>query len=254
MGFCYNGGTHDGIKCLCTPIFYGPSCEFSTESFNTNLPFPGTILAHADLEVTVTNFNFTEDLLDITSEAYGAFEDLFHKEMMRIYGSIPGYEGVKIETLRRGSIVVTYEVFFTLVASNNVSQDVEDITHGLVLTLKEVEDGQGACQNETDILCLKVAENPLIGNVTETSDLDGETLPGPHHHPWTRQVHGCNSFILISTSSSSSHTVSVSIPSYFADTTGGSVSCITTCTPNRPTSLQCHHGQCRVTLQGSSCL
>lgn len=44
---------------------------------------------------------------------------------------------------------MTHEVFFTLVAPDNVSQDMEDITQGLVQTLKEVEAGQGFCQHET---------------------------------------------------------------------------------------------------------
>ncbi|XP_061300473.1 mucin-3A-like [Pezoporus flaviventris] len=225
-GFCYNGGTHDGIKCLCTPIFYGPLCEFSTESIDTNLPFPGTIMAQAELNVTVTNFNFTKDLLDPTSEAYGAFEELFQRESMRIYGTISGYEGVRILTLSPGSIVVTHEVFFTLVVPKNVSQDMEDITQSLVQTLKDVEAGQGLCQHETDILCLKVPPDPVIRSMTETSDLDELCR--------IRAPPGYSQF-------------------YFTDTAGGLISCITACTPNRPTSLDCHYGQCRVTLQGPSC-
>lgn len=31
--------------------------------------------------MTVTNFNYTDDLMDPTSEVYGAFEELFQKEV-----------------------------------------------------------------------------------------------------------------------------------------------------------------------------
>ncbi|XP_062496336.1 mucin-3A-like [Pezoporus occidentalis] len=183
-------------------------------------------MAQAELNVTVTNFNFTKDLLDPTSEAYGAFEELFQRESMRIYGTTSGYEGVRILTLSPGSIVVTHEVFFTLVVPKNVSQDMEDITQGLVQTLKDVEAGQGVCQHETDILCLKVPPDPVIRSMTETSDLDELCR--------IRAPPGYSQF-------------------YFTDTVGGLISCITACTPNRPTSLDCHYGQCRVTLQGPSC-
>ncbi|KAM9514265.1 mucin-3A-like [Guaruba guarouba] len=175
--------------------------------------------------------------MDPTSEAYGAFEELFQKEMMKIYRTISGYEGVRIGTLSPGSIVVTHEVFFTIVAPNNVSQNMEDITQELVKTLKDVEARQGICQHDTgaslmspvptaDILCLKVPPDPVTKAMTETSELNVLCQ--------SRAPLGYSQF-------------------YFADTVGGFISCVTACTPSRPSSLECHHGQCRVTRQGPSC-
>lgn len=45
-------------------------------------------MAQAELNVTVTNFNYTEDLKDPTSETYRAFEELFQKEV-RMRGPRP---------------------------------------------------------------------------------------------------------------------------------------------------------------------
>lgn len=78
--------------------------------------------------VTVTNFNYTEELNDIQSETYRSFEEHFRSEVRtgglscpppwppcplggasrnpsalqikKIYGTIPGYEGVNIISLR----------------------------------------------------------------------------------------------------------------------------------------------------------
>ncbi|NWZ30557.1 MUC17 protein, partial [Asarcornis scutulata] len=52
------------------------------------------------LVVTVTNFNYTEELQDPRSEAYERFEKQFRQEMAKIYNSVPGYEGVKILSIR----------------------------------------------------------------------------------------------------------------------------------------------------------
>ncbi|KAM6360760.1 mucin-3A-like [Pluvialis apricaria] len=225
-GFCQNGGTEKNSGCLCTPYFYGSVCQFSTNSIETNLPEPGTIVADVELVVTVTNFNYTKDLEDTQSETYRYFEEHFRKEIKKIYGNIPGYEGVKILILKPGSIVVEHKVVFTLRESSNMTEKFQEITKSLVERLEETEANQGSCQHNSSVLCLTVSPNPVIRNMMEE--------PSLHEICWQRAPSEYRDF-------------------YYAVTTEGIIHCITNCTPNRPTTMDCHYGQCHVTRAGPQC-
>lgn len=215
-----------GHRCLCTPSYAGPRCEFSTDTVETNLPFPGTIMAAVEMEVTVTNFNFSEDLQDPSSETFLSFQDHFRQEIKKIYGTIPGYEGVDFISLRSGSIVVEHRVFFTMAQSGDTSEKFQETTEGLVENLREAEENQGSCQFNTSVLCLVVRPNPVVSNMTEVMDLDGLCQ---HRAP---PGYG---------------------GSFFPVVTSGVLHCVTNCTPNLPQSLECHHGLCRVTREGPRC-
>lgn len=223
---CWNGGTYDGIKCLCTPYFYGPFCEYSTDSIETNLPYPGTIVAEVGLVVTVTNFNYTENLKDTQSETYRSFEEHFQREIKKIYGHIPGYEGVRIISLKPGSIVVNHEIVFTMMESGNTTANFEEITKRLVGRLQETEASQGSCQHNSSILCLTVPPNPVVKNMTQASSLDEIC--------WQRAPREYQDF-------------------YYPVTVSGTIHCITNCTPNMPSTIDCHYGQCHVTQAGPQC-
>ncbi|XP_068780132.1 mucin-3A-like [Struthio camelus] len=223
---CWNGGTYDGIKCICTAYFYGPVCEFSTDYIDTSLPYPGTIVMESELVLTVTNFNYTEELNNTLSEAYRKFEEHFRTEIKKIYGHIPGYEGVRIIRLRPGSVVVEHEVIFTALVSNNTVEHFQEVTERLVQMLRDTEANQGACQHNTSILCLSVSPNPVLKNMTETSSLEEIC--------WQRAPNEYRDF-------------------YYPLTVDGFIRCITACTPNTPNTTNCHHGQCHVTRAGPQC-
>ncbi|XP_074898262.1 mucin-17-like [Buteo buteo] len=223
---CQNGGTYDGIKCLCTLYFYGPFCEFSTNSIVTGLPYPETIVADMEMVVTVTNFNYSEELKDTQSKTYRSFDEHFREQIKKIYGNVPGYEGVRIFSLKPGSIVVEHEVVFTLMKSSNTTENFEEIMKRLVKRLQETEASQGSCQHNTSILCLTVSPNPVIRNMTEASSLRGIC--------WQRAPNEYRDF-------------------YYPDTTGGVIQCITNCTPNMPSTMDCHYGQCHITRAGPQC-
>ncbi|KAM6032639.1 mucin-17-like, partial [Theristicus caerulescens] len=224
--YCQNGGVYDGIKCICSAQFYGPLCEYSTSSIDTTLPFPGTILAQTQLVVTVTNFNYTEELEDTQSETYRSFEEHFKKEIKKIYGNIPGYEGVKIISLKSGSIVVDHEVFFTVTETKNTTENFEVITKDLVGKLQETVASQGACQHNNTVLCLTVSPNPISKNMTAAPSLDGIC--------WQRAPNEYRDF-------------------YYALPMDGVIRCITNCTPNTPNTMDCNYGQCHVTRTGPRC-
>ncbi|RLV62896.1 hypothetical protein DV515_00018833, partial [Chloebia gouldiae] len=225
-GLCENGGTPGGTGCLCSPSYAGPRCEFSTDTVETNLPFPGTIMATVDMEVTVTNFNYSEDLKDPTSETFLSFQNHFRQEIKKIYGTIPGYEGVEITSLKSGSIVVGHEVFFTMAQSSNTTEKFQETTEGLKKNLHKAEASQGSCQHNTSVLCLVVRQNPVVSDMREVLDLDELC------HQRAPPGYGA---------------------SFTAAVTAGVLHCVTSCTPNLPQSLDCHHGRCHVTREGPRC-
>ncbi|XP_072776747.1 mucin-3A-like [Taeniopygia guttata] len=179
-----------------------------------------------DMEVTVTNFNYSKDLEDPTSETFLFFQNHFRQEIKKIYGTIPGYEGVEITSLKSGSIVVGHQVFFTMAQSSNTTEKFQETTEELVENLQEVVDSQGNCQHNTSVLCLVLRGDPVVSGMREVLDLDELC-----HQ---RAPPGYGDFFSASISS-------------------GVLHCVTSCTPNRPQSLECHHGRCQVTREGPRC-
>ncbi|KAM9167052.1 mucin-3A-like [Mergus octosetaceus] len=243
---CQNGGTYDGIKCICHSDFYGPACEYSSDSITTDISTEGTIVANVELVVTVTNFNYTEELQDPRSEAYESFAKHFRQEMAKIYGSVPGYEGVKILSIRpatssrggarvrRASVTlpmgtgleVEHEVIFSTVASPDLSEEFQNKTQELVAKLQETASNQGDCEHDTSVICLVVSNSPVVKNMTESSSLDAlcQQLAPVGYQDY-----------------------------YYALPTSSTLRCVTNCTANTPITLDCYHGQCHVTRAGPQC-
>ncbi|XP_035169980.1 mucin-17-like, partial [Oxyura jamaicensis] len=243
---CQNGGTYDTIKCLCLPDFYGPLCEFSSDSITTDIPIEGTVVANVELVVTVTNFNYTEELQDPYSEAYERFVRHFRQEMAKIYSPVPGYEGVKILSIRpatsskggarvrRASVSlpvgtgleVEHEVIFSTTASPDLSEEFQNKTQELVQKLRETADSQGDCNHNLTVVCLVVSSSPVVKNMTESPSLDALCQQ--------RAPVGYQDY-------------------YYALNLSSTVRCVTNCTANTPITLDCYHGQCHVTRAGPQC-
>lgn len=206
-------------------MFYGPVCEFSTNYIDTSLPYLRTIVVETELVVTVTNFNYTAELNDTHSETYRKFENHFRTEIKKVYGYIPGYEGVRIVLLRPGSIVVEHKILFTALEGDNTTEDIQGVTEKLVQRLRDTEASQGVCKHNKSILCLTVPPNPVLKNATETSLTD---------ICWQRAPSEYRDY-------------------YYPLNIGGFVRCITACTSNTPDTMDCHYGQCHVTRAGPQC-
>ncbi|XP_048149225.1 mucin-3B-like [Corvus hawaiiensis] len=199
------------------------------------LAFPGTIVAALEVEVTLTNFNYSEDLKDPDSDTFRSFRDHFRQEIKKIYGTIPGYEGVEFTSSSKGSltsrhgsgsIVVGHQVFFTTAQSGNTTEKFQETTEGLVEKLRETAASQGDCQHNTSVLCLVLRPNPVVSDMREVSDL--EELCRQRAPPGYGD-------------------------SFFPLTMSGVLHCVTNCTPNLPHTLDCHHGRCHVTRGGPQC-
>ncbi|OCT59430.1 mucin-17-like [Xenopus laevis] len=113
---CQNGGTHDGINCICPSNFYGLECEFIRD-----LHVGKHVDTFVKVTLKITNQDYTEALNDKTSAEYVKFESNFRTEMNKVYSDVPGYKGVQIGTVSRGSIVVEHNVTVETEYKNNTS-------------------------------------------------------------------------------------------------------------------------------------
>ncbi|XP_068520851.1 mucin-3A-like [Anas acuta] len=169
--------------------------------------------------------------------------------MAKIYGSMPGYQGVKILSIRpaasrRGGarvrraggdsassaagtgLDVDHEVIFSTVASPDVSEEFQNKTQELVQKLNETVNSQGDCEHNTSVVCLAVLGSPILKDMTASSSFDALCQQ--------RAPIGYQDY-------------------YYALTTSTTLRCITNCTANTPGTMDCHHGECHVTRAGPQC-
>nr|XP_047912241.1 mucin-3B-like [Anser cygnoides] len=170
--------------------------------------------------------------------------------MAKIYSSVPGYEGVKILRIvpvassRRGARVrraggdsmsspvgtglnVDHEVIFRTTASPNLTEEFQNKTQELVQKLQETADSQGDCENDSSIVCFKVPPSPIIKNMTKSPSFDALCQQ--------RAPVGYQDY-------------------YYAQNMSNIIRCVTNCTANTPGTIDCHHGECRITRAGPQCL
>ncbi|CAM2110530.1 unnamed protein product [Caretta caretta] len=141
---CLNGGTYDGKKCICKSAFNGPQCEFAKDVIATNV---STFKAEVEVQVKVTNQNFSEELNNKSSTVYIKFEVQFKIQMDMLYKSMTGYKGIVILTLRQGSIVVDHTVIIEAPLSNNLDATLESITKQVVKELEVINTTTGNCKD-----------------------------------------------------------------------------------------------------------
>ncbi|XP_067879685.1 mucin-17-like [Heterodontus francisci] len=136
---CQNGGIWDGKDCKCTDSYSGTYCEFVKDNIEIE-----TVEATINASVKITNQLYSDKLKDNKSEEFKAFSDNFEEQMNIIYRGIEGYSGVRILSIRNGSIVVDHDVIIT-VSNSEFSPDF------LTDTVKEIEKNlkNTTCTNST---------------------------------------------------------------------------------------------------------
>ncbi|XP_064900244.1 mucin-3A-like [Columba livia] len=113
-----------------------------------------------------------------------------------------------------------------MMETNNTTETFEETTRMVVQRLREEQAAQGNCQHNTSILCLNLSPNPIVRNMTQASSLIEicrQRAPSDYRD------------------------------FYFPLTTEDTIQCITNCTPNTRSTLDCHFGQCHVTRAGPQC-
>ncbi|CAM4640950.1 unnamed protein product [Lepidochelys kempii] len=217
---CLNGGTYDGKKCICKSAFNGPQCEFAKDVIATNV---STFKAEVEVQVKVTNQNFSEELNNKSSTVYIEFEVQFKMQMDMVYKSMTGYKGIVILMLRQGSIVVDHTVIIEAPLSNNLDATLESVTKQVVKELEDINTTTGNC---TDMLCFTAPPNP-VKNATmnfSAADICKQNVPQDFAQYYYPHI-----------------------------TEKGTLSCLTRCSQDLPDFLDCNYGQCQLKSSGPQC-
>ncbi|XP_006889868.1 PREDICTED: mucin-17 [Elephantulus edwardii] len=217
-----NGGSWDGIKCICTLPYYGPRCEMMLESLQIEPP-PEIVTAQVELSVTVTNKNYTEH----ESDQFLNFKKLFTEQMNRFYSGIPEYYGINITKILSGSVVVVHNVLLRTSftpeykkvldsAAQKVVKEIMNTTKWLVMTDNK---------NCSDTLCYRA-------NATKLEEIRIQYDPEAE----CREKAGKDfaQYFVVEYKNDLPH-------------------CITACMPGFKISMDCHFGRCLVQRDGPQC-
>ncbi|KAG8573854.1 hypothetical protein GDO81_008881 [Engystomops pustulosus] len=145
---CQNGGTYDGIKCICTEFFYGPLCEYVIERF----PPVEAVDTFVEVEVKFEQ-EYSEELNDTNSETFKEFEENFKIKMNSVYQNVTGFKEVIILSIRKGSIIVDHKVIVEVKVMEdvNVTAEYEKIFEEVQTKLEDKLEEEKNC---TDPLCM----------------------------------------------------------------------------------------------------
>ncbi|XP_038624199.1 mucin-3B-like [Tachyglossus aculeatus] len=178
------------------------------------------------MEVKVTNQEFSEELQNHTSARYKAFEANFKNRMKEIYKNVSEYQGVKIRSLRQGSIVVDYFVILKMPFSPSLKDTFQGLKDQLVNNLVNASQSENntICLTDHDILCFG------SNSIKETNSTDLNTMALCH------QVApmGYQDF-------------------YFPLVEEQQLRCVSNCTLGVEGAFDCHVGQCRLEKSGPVC-
>ncbi|XP_028910939.1 mucin-3B-like [Ornithorhynchus anatinus] len=177
------------------------------------------------MEVKVTNQEFSEDLRNHTSERYKVFEANFENRMKEIYKNVPEYQGVKIRSLRKGSIVVDYFVILMMPFSPSLEDTFQELKDQLTADLVNASQSEnGNCSINQDILCFS------NDSVKETNSTDLNPMVLCH----SLAPAGYRDF-------------------YFPLVEEKQLRCVSNCTLGVEGAIDCHQGQCRLEKSGPVC-
>ncbi|KAL7976994.1 hypothetical protein Chor_008943 [Crotalus horridus] len=155
---CHNGGTYDGIKCICNEdLFYGPKCEFRMDEIPIN-ELSVTITVEA--QVRITNREYKKSLEDLNSKYSQEIQAQFKNQMKDIYGAVPGYRGVEILRMRNGSIIVEHKVISQIEMKNNeeaIQQNLNAVTGAVNHSLAGIHT-DGECVKDSDT-CKNISDS-----------------------------------------------------------------------------------------------
>uniref|UniRef100_A0A8C6QGE6 Mucin-17-like n=2 Tax=Nannospalax galili TaxID=1026970 RepID=A0A8C6QGE6_NANGA len=222
---CQNGGSWDGLKCQCTSVFYGPRCEYVVES----IEIEQTVSASVEVTVRVTSEDFSEDLLNNSSQKFKDFSKKFTEQMAIIYAGIPEYAGVVIKELRRGSVVVDYDVILKAPYTQEYQEEFQNISMDVKEKIKAATEKQISGANNTcsTLLCFDSSATQ-VQNVSVKNYNPEETC---------KKVAG-----------------DVYSQYFTVEHKNDKLYCITPCMSGFKASLECNYGKCQLERSGPRCL
>lgn len=216
---CQNGGSWDGLKCQCPSLFYGPRCEDVVDT----IEIAQTVSAAVDVSVTVTSLNFSEEVANFSTEAFKRFNHTFSRQMAQVYQGVPGYRGVRIRKLTRGSIVVDYDVILSVPYAPGLQ--LEEL-RGSVMAASETGTRHDPTVNCSVSLCF----NPSATHVQNLS-----VSASPEEECRRKAGEDFAQFVTL-------------------EEKEGTWACVTPCSAGYKASMACRHGKCQLQRGGPQCL
>ncbi|NXQ77065.1 MUC3A protein, partial [Quiscalus mexicanus] len=204
---CLNGGLWVGTACLCPPNMDGPRCEFGATTINLTAEL-GPFVA---MVARVTNRDFSEDMGDASAPGHRRFAEEFSRTMDGIYRNVPGYRGIDVLSLSRGSVVVNYRIRLRpLPANASLERRALEL-----LAVTNAASQPHNCSPSADGLCF-TATSARAARATTPALNDTELC----------RRHAPANFSRF----------------YFPHRTAHGLLCVTNCTLNVPGAFDCHRG------------
>ncbi|XP_048149226.1 mucin-3A-like [Corvus hawaiiensis] len=214
---CLNGGRWMGMRCLCPPNVNGPRCEFGASTINLTAELGPFVMMMA----RVTNRDFSEDMGDTSSPGHRRFAEEFSRTMDGIYRNVSDYRGIRVLSLSRGSVVVNYRIQLWPLPGN------ASLEHRALelLAVANTASQPHNCSPSADGLCFtatsaRATRPAMLYNYTELCRRHAPANFSRFYFPYRK----ANEFF-----------------------------CVTNCTLNVPGSFDCHHGFCKLTIEGPQC-
>ncbi|KAJ7428627.1 mucin-3B-like protein [Pitangus sulphuratus] len=143
--------------------------------------------------------------------------------MDKVYEDIEGYQGIEVQELLNGSVLVRHTVIVTLLVTTQSQEKLQNITTNVQEKIKE-----GVTQfNCTDAnLCF---------DSSRVTVSEGQLQFDEEAYCQSQVPQGYQEF-------------------FFPNLTSSGLSCMSNCTPDTASTIDCHRGRCQLTRTGPQCL
>ncbi|XP_042201955.1 mucin-3B-like, partial [Callorhinchus milii] len=143
---CKNGGTWTGVECNCKVPYIGQYCDNVQEEIKVEI-----VETNVDVTVRITNKDFSDQLKDPSTPEYQEFTKSFTEQMDKTYRGITGYNGIHINQIRKGSVIVDHDVIFVSEAKNFTESFLAEVSKEIVNQLNSSGSGEEFVFDEKEI-------------------------------------------------------------------------------------------------------
>ncbi|EOA93613.1 Mucin-3B [Anas platyrhynchos] len=219
-GVCENGGTWVNGQCVCPPGYTGTTCGSVESSIETKAETNVSV----SVKLRVTNQEFTDDLRNESSEVYKSFVLRFTLQMEIVYRNIEGYQGIRILSLSPGSIVVNHTVIVAVPVTADTVEKISNVTKNVQEEIVQAATQQENC-TDNSTFCFNASEVTITQPSYEFNATE-----------YCRQI----------------------APSdfenfYYPNITKSGLTCVSNCSANTASAMDCNEGQCQLTPTGPQC-
>ncbi|XP_050161804.1 mucin-3B-like [Myiozetetes cayanensis] len=142
--------------------------------------------------------------------------------MDRVYKDIEGYQGIEVQELLNGSVLVRHTIIVALLVTTQSQEKLHNIT---VNVQEKIKEGVTQFNCTDDILCF---------DSSQVTVSEGQLQFDKEAYCQSQAPQGYQEF-------------------FFPNLTSSGVSCMSNCTPGTASTIDCHRGRCQLTRTGPQC-